>query len=191
MSTSEKPEETEESPVKKELTASQLFDRYMRAVGRANSLAEKLRVEILESDRLSVELAERFGVHVGNKPPVYETQPAAREAPVQNEGESETEYEPPVQITAEAPRLSAKAAADVAKIRSDAGLSPEEQEDAEALATGAGEQMAKLQAGMSGTPTVIPPVVPSPGSVAGRTPDPGPDNKEGGPVTQGPAPEDK
>ena len=175
----------------KELTASQLFDRYMRAVGRANNLAEKLGVEIVEAERLSTELSERFGVHVGNKPPAHKTQPVAKEQPLRNEGEDDTGgagYKPPLQGHSEAPRLSAKESQEVADIRRDSGLSAEESADAEALEISGGPgKMAELSNAMGGKP-----VIPSPGAVTGvpeRAPDPGPDNQGGGTVEQKPLPD--
>lgn len=178
----------------KALTASQLFDRYMKAAARAAKLANKLKVELLEAERLSTELAERFGVHVGKKPPARKTQPVAREEPLRNEGDADAEgaevdYKPPPQTrTADAPRLSAKESQDVADIRRDSGLSAEEAADAEALeASGGPGKLAELHSAMGGKP-----VIPSPGAVEGvpdEEPDPGPDNQGGGPVTQKPVPE--
>ncbi len=180
-------------------TASQLFDRYMKAVARANGLAERLGVEISEAERLSAELSERFGVHVGNKPPArkakpHETQPVPRD-PASNVPEQEQEpdpdappYEPPAQIHADAPRLSAKSSQEVEQIRRDSGLSTEEAEaaDSEALAAEGTGRMFALQKGMSGTPAVIP----SPGRVEGAPPEPKRDNSKGGPTTQKPVEEE-
>lgn len=194
---------TKEARAGKEPTASQLFIKYMAAVERIRGLAMRLDKELAESQSLSDELETRFGVYVSGKehaavsPPalVPKTVPAlAPVQPTENAAEQEPtpegEYEPPPQtVTAEAPRLTGKESAIVAKIRADSSLSPDQAEDAEALAMSGGPgRLAKLQAAMGG----IPAVVPSPGAVEHRgSPDPGPDNTEGGPVRQGPVPEDK
>ncbi len=178
----------------KEATASQLFDRYMKAVARAKKLTDKLTAEILEADSLSTELAARFGVHVGNKPPARKAHGSTRvqASPDDDDSRAEdkpVEFKPPAQHTAEAPRLSAKESQDVAEIRRDAGLNPEEQADAEALESGSGpSKMLELQHAMGGKP-----VIPSPGQVVAGVPqgepDPGPDNQGGGTTEQKPLPE--
>lgn len=194
-----KPKDKGEPKKPKALTASQLFDRYMKSVERIRSLAMKLDKELADSQRLADELQTRYGVYVsgkepdGNLPVVRGSQPAlAPEQPVAVEGENEPtpegEYQPPAQTQkAEAPRLSGKESAAVAEIRANANLSPDQQEDAEALEISSGPgKLAKLQEAMGG----IPAVVPSPGAVEHTgTPDPGADNTEGGPVKQGPTKE--
>lgn len=208
MSTAKKHGKTEKAAEKKpqKPSASQLFDRYMKSVERIRVLAMRLDKELADSQNLSTELATRFGVYVSGKEPVEAratptpapapaptpTQPSADAdvAVAEQEPTPEGEYQPPPQThTAEAVRLTGQESADVAKIRADSTLSPDQQADAEALAISGGGKLAKLQAAMGG----IPAVVPSPGPVEERrgTPDAGPDNKGGGPVTQGAIPEEK
>lgn len=201
--------------LEKAKTASQLFTEYMKAVERIRSLAMRLDKELADSQHLADELQTRYGVYVSGKQPdavnrpvtppastpipapTHVTAPAPTPAqPAQNadvaaaeqEPTPEGEYQPPAQTqTAEAPRLSGKESAAVAEIRANANLSPDQQEDAEALEISSGPgKLAKLQRAMGGVPAVVP----SPGPVERTgTPTPGPDNREGGPVTQGPAKE--
>lgn len=207
----------------RKLSASQLFDRYMKSVERIRGLAMRLDKELVDSELLAAELQERFGVFVSGKGPVANPSTARGPAPTPTpttpgtppttpataptiaqptkdadeaaaepehlEGEDEPtpegEYEPPTQShTAEAVRITGQESRAVAKIRADSSLSPDQQEDAEALEISGGPgRLAKIQAAMGG----IPAVVPSPGAVERTgTPDPGPDNAEGGPVKQGP-----
>lgn len=177
--------ETETAEEPRSLTASQLFDKYMKTVEKARKLAQKLAVETAAAERLAAELEERFGVRVGPPQPRRKEQPPTEE-PLRNEGDSDA---PAIPVTTPAPHLAAKESSEVVEIRREAGLSPEEQEDSEALAADAGQRMAELQQAMGGKPAVIP----SPGAVEGAPapPDPGPDNQEGGPVVQRPVEEGK
>jgi len=211
VSKNDKTKKAGEPKTPRKLSASQLFDRYMKGVERIRVLAMRLDKELADSQNLSAELAARFGVYVSGKEPTANVggstaapTPAPTPAPAtvpaqptqdadvaaaEQEPTPEGKYQPPAQgHTAEAVRLTGAESAAVAKIRADSTLSPEQQADAEALAISGGPgKLAKLQAAMGG----IPAVVPSPGAVEERrgSPDSGPDNKEGGPVTQEPTKE--
>ena len=161
-----------EPKVAAKATASQLFTKYMATVDKIRVLAMKLDKELADSQNLSAELASRYGVYVsGKEPAAVSSTPAPAPAPTpapapaptpaqpsadadvaaaEQEPTPEGEYTPPLQTkTAEAPRLSGKEASVVAKIRADSSLSPDQQEDAEALEVSGGPgRLARIQQAM-------------------------------------------
>lgn len=194
-----KKKEQPELGVEKPATAEQLFGRYMKAAENVRVLVQKLIDEKMRAENLATQLASQYGVYVSDQQPGPGSAssgppapPPARSAdnadPDQVQEETpEGEYKPPHQgpLTAEAPQLGQRESAEVAEIRRNAGLSPEEMADAEALAADAGQKMANLQKLMGGKAVVIP----SPSGGMGGAPAQEPDNSGGGPVEQKPVPE--
>lgn len=174
------------SEEKKEPTAQQLFNRYMRSVAKVRNLSKSLTEEMAKAENLSQELAARFGIYVtGSKPAAKRPrQPIAApsDGPVDSGEGGTPEFKPPAQYHADAPALSNPGSSEVAEIRRDAGLNADA-EDSEALASSGLGMMEQLQSGMKGEPLVLPnPGQNEPGSgvTAERS------NTEGGPVTQKP-----
>jgi hypothetical protein len=182
---SEQEKQPEEAKPVKEPTATQLFASYMRTVERVRGLSKKLTKETEAALLLSMELAERFDIHVsGSRPPAPRT-PTPLTAPRDSgAGANAEEYKPPVQMHSDAPTPSGKGSAEVEEIRRDAALNVPAEDTAALGAEGIG-MMEQLQKGMKGSPVVVP----HPGGhEPGNTPVER-SNAEGGPVRQGPVSE--
>jgi hypothetical protein len=170
---------------KRELTATQLFSRYVAARDKVSVMARTLVEETRKADALAEELATKHGLYVGGKPPVGRTIPATEPSPAY-EGETEpgdetgtVDYTPPTQShTAEAPRIGGSA--EVAEIRAGAGLNVEAG-DSETLAAEGMGAMEALQRGMGGKAAIVP----SPGEMSMTGAEPA-SNEGGGPTAQKP-----
>jgi len=171
---------------KKELTATQVFAKYMAALDKVRALSNALAEKVSLAESLGDELSSRFGIHVSGVATGATTRPAPtpRKAPSDNaevEG-SASEYVPPTQHHAPAPTIEGPGSAEVAEIRREAGLSERAADSKELAASGLGT-MGELQKSMTGTPTAV--------AIPGEHQEAPTDrsNAEGGPVTQKPAEE--
>ena len=167
---------------KKELTATQVFSKYMQALDKVRALSATLTEKIALAEALGSELGSRFGIRVSGLAPVETTRPAATAPSNENtdgDGDTPKKYVPPTQYHADAPTVTAPGSAEVAEIRREAGLS-EQTADSEALAASGIGTMGALQKGMGGTPAVIATPGEHHDKAAERS------NAEGGPVRQGP-----
>ena len=177
------------SEEKKDLTAQQLFNCYMRSVAKVRNLSESLTEEVTKADNLSRELAARFGIYVTGSKPAAKLPLAPITAPSDSAGAGDggepAEFKPPAQYHADAPALSSPGSSEVAEIRRDAGLSVDA-EDSEALASEGLGMMEQLHKTLPGAPSVVA----TPGEHHDRAAAQERSNAEGGPVRQGPVTEE-